>query len=96
MLRSGLNYGIAEPCDDYYVTYSTYVTGERVVAEGKVECKPNEKLVTFRETVDMVDDQQVKIFSDQELEQTAAWIKTIGLDIDFTKFTPNQSKQIMQ
>ena len=96
MLRSGLNCGIAEPCDDDYVTYSTYVTGERVVAEGEVECKPNEKHVTFRETVDMVDNQQVKIFSDQELEQTAAWIKTIGLDIDFTKFTPNQSKQIVQ
>ena len=44
----------------------------------------------------MVDNQQVKIFSDQELEQTAAWIKTIGLDIDFTKFTPNQCKQIVQ
>ena len=50
------------------MTYSTYVTGERVVTEGEVECKQNEKHVTFRETVDIVDDQQVKIFSNQELE----------------------------
>ena len=59
-LRSGLNYGTAEPCDDEYVTYSTYVTGERVVTEGEVEYKPNKKHVTFRETVGMVDDNQIK------------------------------------
>ena len=44
----------------------------------------------------MVDDIQNKKFSVQELEQTAAWINIIGLDIDFTRFTPNQSKQIVQ
>ena len=99
-LKSGTNCGYAEPCDDNYNVYHTYVTGNKVLAEGEIDTETEqtatERHVSFNDMTEVMGDNKAMTYSDDQLAETADWIKTSGLDVDLTEFTADEQIEILQ
>ena len=94
-LRHGTDCGLAEPCDDNFAVYDTYVTGEIVTDNDKDATPPSDLHVRFAETIATTDKNSTKFTAD-DLAKTRAWIKDSKIDVDLTTFTGEQQQQILQ
>jgi hypothetical protein len=85
--------GTVEPCSQNNVTFFTNTRGQPLLHEPSLACP--EPHVHFCDTTEKTDRAATNIYSSQELTNTAAWIKTSGLDCDLTQFQTSDKRQVL-